>query len=43
MVDEDLTDGPVELREPAEILKNKAQSPLVIRDLKHFLANRLEA
>lgn len=38
-----LTDGAVELREPAAMLKNKGQSPLVIRDLKHFLANRLEA
>jgi hypothetical protein len=38
-----LTDGAVELREPAEMLKNKGKSPLVIRDLKHFLANRLEA
>jgi hypothetical protein len=38
-----LTDGAVELREPAEKLENKGKSPLVIRDLKHYLANRLEA
>lgn len=38
-----LTDGAVELREPAEKLKNQGKSPLVIRDLKHYLANRLEA
>lgn len=37
-----LTDGAVELREPAEQLENKGKSPLVIRDLKHYLANRLE-
>jgi hypothetical protein len=37
-----VTDGAVELREPAERLKNKGKSPLVNRDLKHFLANRLE-
>lgn len=38
-----LSDGAVELREPAEMLKNKGKAPLVIRDLKHYLANRLEA
>lgn len=37
-----LTDGAVELREPAKKLKNKGKSPIVLRDLKHFLANRME-
>lgn len=37
-----LTDGAVELREPAEMLVTAGKSPLVTRDLKHFLANRLE-
>lgn len=38
-----LTDGAVELREPAEQLKNKRKSPIVIPDLKHVLSNQLEA
>lgn len=38
-----LTDGAVELREPAEQLKNRRKSPIVIRDLKHVLSNQLEA
>jgi hypothetical protein len=38
-----LTDGAVELREPAERLEKQGKPPLVIRDLKHFLANRFEA
>lgn len=37
------SDGAVELREPAETLGTPREKPLVIRDLKHFLANRLEA
>jgi hypothetical protein len=37
------TDGAVELREPAENLGKPGEKPLVIRDPKHFLANRLEA
>jgi hypothetical protein len=36
-------DGAVELREPAENLGKPRERPLVIRDLKHFLANRFEA
>lgn len=38
-----LTDGAVELREPTETLGKSRGKPLVIRDLKHFLANQLEA
>jgi hypothetical protein len=38
-----LSDGAVELREPVESLKNKGLKPRSIRDMKHFLANRLEA
>jgi hypothetical protein len=37
------TDGAVELREPAENLGKSGKRPLVFRDPKHFLANRLEA
>ena len=37
------TDGAVELREPAETLGKPGAKPIVIRDPKHFLANRLEA
>jgi hypothetical protein len=37
------TDGAVELREPAENLGKPGKRPLVFRDPKHFLANRLEA
>lgn len=37
------TDGAVELREPAETLGKAGAQPIVIRDPKHFLANRLEA
>lgn len=37
------SDGAVELREPAETLGKPGQKPLVIRDPKHFLANKLEA
>jgi hypothetical protein len=36
------TDGAVELREPTETLGTSREMPLVIRDLKHFLANQLE-
>ena len=36
-------DGAVELREPAENLGKPCEQPLVIRDPKHFLANRFEA
>jgi len=38
-----VSDGAVELREPAETLGKTGERPVVIRDLKHFLANRLEA
>jgi hypothetical protein len=37
------TDGAVELREPAENLGTFGERPLIFRDPKHFLANRLEA
>lgn len=37
------SDGAVELREPSETLGKPGEKPLVIRDLKHFLANQLEA
>lgn len=37
------TDGAVELREPAETLGKPGAKAIVIRDPKHFLANRLEA
>jgi hypothetical protein len=37
------SDGAVELREPVETLKNAEREPLVLRDPKHFLANKLEA
>jgi DNA-binding transcriptional MerR regulator len=37
------SDGAVELREPAENLGKPGKKPLVIRDPKHFLANRFEA
>jgi hypothetical protein len=36
-------DGAVELREPAETLGKPGERPLVIRDPKHFLANKFEA
>lgn len=38
-----VTDGAVELREPVEVLGKPGKRPLVFRDPKHFLANRLEA
>ena len=37
------SDGAVELREPAEALGKRREKPLVIRDPKHFLANKFEA
>ena len=37
-----VTDGAVELRYPAENLEKDGVKPRVIRDLKHFLANRFE-
>jgi len=37
------SDGAVELREPAQTLGKSREKPLVIRDLKHFLANQLES
>jgi hypothetical protein len=37
-----VTDGAVELREPIETVGKSREKPLVIRDLKHFLANQLE-
>jgi hypothetical protein len=38
-----ISDGAVELREPAEKLKKGRKKPRVQRDPKHFFANRLEA
>ena len=38
-----VTDGAVELREPVEMLGKSGKRPLVFRDPKHFLANRLES
>jgi hypothetical protein len=38
-----ITDGAVELRDPIKSLKTKGRTAISIRDLKHFLANRLEA
>ncbi len=37
-----LSDGAVELRKPVNRLKTKGKAAISIRDLKHFLANRLE-
>jgi hypothetical protein len=37
------SDGAVELREPAEKLGKSGERPLVLRDPKHFLANKFEA
>jgi hypothetical protein len=37
------SDGAVELREPVETLGKPGEKPLVLRDLKHFLANKFEA
>ena len=37
------SDGAVELREPAEKMGKPRTKPLVFRDMKHFLANKLEA
>jgi hypothetical protein len=37
------SDGAVELREPAEMLEKQGEKPLVLRDPKHFLANKFEA
>ncbi len=37
------SDGAVELREPAESLEKQGKRPLVLRDPKHFLANKFEA
>ena len=37
------SDGAVELREPVETLGKPRNRPLVIRDPKHFLANKFEA
>ena len=37
------SDGAVELREPVETWKNSGEKPLVLRDPKHFLANKFEA
>lgn len=38
-----LTDGAVELREPAKSLGKRGDRPLVFRDAKHFLANQFES
>lgn len=38
-----ITDGAVELRKPISSLKTTGRAAISIRDLKHFLANRLEA
>lgn len=43
MPDNVVTDGAVELREPAAALENKGKQPRVFRDPKHVLANKLEA
>lgn len=37
------SDGAVELREPVESLGKQGKRPLVLRDPKHFLANKFEA
>lgn len=37
-----VSDGAVELREPAETLGTPQERPLVIRDAKHLLANKFE-
>ena len=37
------SDGAVELRDPAEDLGKAGEKPLVIRDPKHFLANKFES
>jgi hypothetical protein len=37
-----ISDGAVELREPVNRLRAKGKAAISIRDLKHFLANRLE-
>lgn len=37
-----ISDGAVELRESADVLQNAGQTPIVLRDLKHFAANKLE-
>ena len=38
-----VTDGAVELREPVDVLGEPGKKPRVFRDVKHFLANRLES
>ena len=38
-----LADGAVELRESVDGLKNRGTNVVVLRDYKHFLANRLES
>lgn len=37
-----VTDGAKELQEPIKCLKSRGKSPLLQRDLKHFLANEFE-
>lgn len=37
-----LSDGAVELRESADVLKKAGRQPILLRDLKHFSANALE-
>lgn len=38
-----VTDGAVELRESVSVLKHQGKTPRVFRDVKHVLANKLEA
>ena len=38
-----VTDGAVELRDPVEVLEKPGKRPLILRDPKHFLANKLES
>ncbi len=38
-----ITDGGKNLRDPIETIKTKGKKPLALRDLKHLLANALEA
>ena len=38
-----VTDGAVELRESVSVLQNQGKTPRVFRDVKHVLANKLEA
>jgi hypothetical protein len=37
-----LTDGAVELRESADVLESQGETPIVLRDMKHYAANVFE-